>query len=75
MRCLSVVSTILVICLLSCKRIDAQALIKEIEEASGSSGTGLSMDMLKIDDSDEIKVLSPSTGVFYRTRPRLNLST
>lgn len=49
------------------KRIDAQALIKEIEEASGSSGAGLSMDMLKIDDSNEIKVLSPSTGVFYRT--------
>ena len=49
------------------KRIDAAALIKEIEEASGASGEGLSMEMLKIDDSDELKVLSPSTGVFYRT--------
>ncbi len=48
-------------------RIDAGALIKEIEEASGASGEGLSIDMLKIDDSDELKVLSPSTGVFYRT--------
>ncbi len=49
------------------KRIDAAALIKEMEEASGSAGAGLSMDMLKIDGSDELKVLSPSTGVFYRT--------
>jgi len=48
-------------------RIDAQDLIKEIEEASGSVGSGLSIEMLKIDDSDELKVLSPSTGVFYRT--------
>ncbi|MBL6689316.1 MAG: carbamoyl-phosphate synthase large subunit, partial [Pseudomonadales bacterium] len=48
-------------------RIDAAALIKEIEEASGASGEGLSMEMLKIDASDELKVLSPSTGVFYRT--------
>jgi acetyl/propionyl-CoA carboxylase alpha subunit len=48
-------------------RIDAEDLIKEIEEASGSVGSGLSIEMLKIDDSDELKVLSPSTGVFYRT--------
>ena len=48
-------------------RIDAVSLIREIEEASGATGSGLSMDMLKIDDSDELKVLSPSTGVFYRT--------
>jgi len=48
-------------------RIDAEDLIKEIEEASGSVGSGLSIEMLKIDGSDELKVLSPSTGVFYRT--------
>ena len=48
-------------------RIDAEALIKEIDEASGASGEGLSLEMLAIDDSDELKVLSPSTGVFYRT--------
>ena len=29
--------------------------------------TVLDKEMLKIDGSDEIKVLSPSTGVFYRT--------
>ena len=48
-------------------RIDAEALIREIEEASGSSGSGFSLEMLQIEDSDELKVLSPSTGVFYRT--------
>ena len=48
-------------------RIDPNQLIKEIEEAAGSSGGGISVDMLKIDNSDELKVLSPSTGVFYRT--------
>ena len=48
-------------------RIDAEELIKEIEEASGSVGSGLNIEMLKIDNSDELKVLSPSTGVFYRT--------
>ena len=47
-------------------RIDSRKLINEIEEASGNFGKGLSFDMLKIDDSDELKVLSPSTGVFYR---------
>ena len=47
-------------------RIDSRKLINEIEEASGNFEKGLSFDMLKIDDSDELKVLSPSTGVFYR---------
>ena len=49
------------------ERIDAGALVQEIEEASGATGSGLSIDMLRIDNSDELKVLSPSTGVFYRT--------
>ncbi|MGK0461662.1 MAG: acetyl/propionyl-CoA carboxylase alpha subunit, partial [Candidatus Azotimanducaceae bacterium] len=49
------------------KRIDVNELIREIEEASGSDGKGIDMEMLKIEGSDEIKVLSPSTGVFYRT--------
>jgi acetyl/propionyl-CoA carboxylase alpha subunit len=48
-------------------RIDAEALIDEIEEASGNVGVGINLEMLRIDDSDELKVLSPSTGVFYRT--------
>ena len=48
-------------------RIDASELINEIEEASGSTSLALDLEMLKIEGSDEIKVLSPSTGVFYRT--------
>ncbi|HIG42423.1 MAG TPA: hypothetical protein EYQ14_18055 [Gammaproteobacteria bacterium] len=48
-------------------RIDIAELIQEIEEASGISASGLDIEMLKIEGSDEIKVLSPSTGVFYRT--------
>ncbi|MDA0977255.1 MAG: carbamoyl-phosphate synthase large subunit, partial [Proteobacteria bacterium] len=48
-------------------RIDAEGLIRDIETASGSTGTGISLEMLRIEDSDELKVLSPSTGVFYRT--------
>jgi acetyl/propionyl-CoA carboxylase alpha subunit/acetyl-CoA carboxylase alpha subunit len=48
-------------------RIDAPALIKEIEEASGSAAVTLDLEMLKIEGSDELKVLSPSTGVFYLT--------
>jgi acetyl/propionyl-CoA carboxylase alpha subunit len=47
-------------------RIDSGKLINEIEEASGNLGKSFSFDMLKIDESDELKVLSPSTGVFYR---------
>lgn len=48
-------------------RIDVNELIAEIEEASGISGTGIDLEMLKIEGSEELKVLSPSTGVFYRT--------
>ncbi len=48
-------------------RIDAHELIAEIEEASGTSGAGIDLEMLRIEGSDELKVLSPSTGVFYLT--------
>lgn len=48
-------------------RIDAAELISEIEEATGTSIIVLDLEMLKIEGSDELKVLSPSTGVFYIT--------
>lgn len=48
-------------------RIDAAELIEEIEQASGIKGQVLDIEMLRIEGSDELKVLSPSTGVFYRT--------
>ncbi len=48
-------------------RIDVNELIAEIKDASGVSGAGIDLEMLKIEGSEELKVLSPSTGVFYRT--------
>ncbi len=48
-------------------RIDSDELIREIEEASGVSSAEIDLEMLRIEGSDELKVLSPSTGVFYRT--------
>jgi acetyl/propionyl-CoA carboxylase alpha subunit len=47
--------------------LNAQELISEIEEASGTTGKGIDLDMLRIEGSEELKVLSPSTGVFYTT--------
>ena len=38
-----------------------------IEAASGMSAKGMDLEQLRIEGSDEIKVLSPSTGVFYTT--------
>jgi acetyl/propionyl-CoA carboxylase alpha subunit len=49
------------------ERTDMPALIAEIAEASGTEGIGIDLEMLRIEGSDELKVLSPSTGVFYRT--------
>ena len=49
------------------ERTDMAALIAEIEEASGTQGVGIDLEMLRIEGSNELKVLSPSTGVFYRT--------
>ena len=48
-------------------RIDASALIREIEEGSGSDSSALDPEMIRIEGSDEVKVLAPSTGVFYLT--------
>ena len=49
------------------ERTDMPALIAEIAEASGTEGIGIDLEMLRIEGSYELKVLSPSTGVFYRT--------
>ena len=48
-------------------RTDVPSLIEEIEIASGSSAEVIDLDMLRIENSQELKVLSPSTGVFFRT--------
>lgn len=46
-------------------RLDSAALIKEIDEASGDAGNTLDINALKIEDSDEIKVISSQAGIFY----------
>ena len=48
-------------------RIDSGALIEDIQTASGVTGTGINRDAIRIEDGDELKVLSPSTGIFYST--------
>lgn len=48
-------------------RIDSDELIKEIEISSGESQSKIDASTLKIEDSDELKVISPSAGIFYTT--------
>ena len=48
-------------------RLDAEALIAEIAEAAGSAEAGIGLDAIAIEDSDELKVVAPSTGIFYAT--------
>ena len=48
-------------------RVDADALITEIEAASGDTGIAIGAESIRIDGSDELKVLSPTTGIFYST--------
>ena len=47
--------------------VESGDVIAEIETASGMSAKGMDIEQLRIEGSDEIKVLSPSTGVFYTT--------
>ena len=46
-------------------RTDADSLIAEMEEMKGHQESQLGMDSVRIEDSKELKVLSPSTGIFY----------
>lgn len=48
-------------------RIDVGALIDEIEASSGATGGGIDADSIKIEDSNELKVLAPATAIFYST--------
>jgi acetyl/propionyl-CoA carboxylase alpha subunit/acetyl-CoA carboxylase alpha subunit len=49
------------------QRIDSQALIAEIDASGGESSGVINQDAIVIDDSDELKVLSPATAIFYTT--------
>ena len=48
-------------------RTDVHSLIEEIDQAAGSRASDLTLESLTIEDSGEIRVLAPSTGVFFRT--------
>jgi acetyl/propionyl-CoA carboxylase alpha subunit len=48
-------------------RIDGQALIGEIEAAAGEMASAIDRDSIRIDGSDELKVLAPATAIFYTT--------
>ena len=47
------------------ERTDAADMIEEIEAAAGDDARGIGRDAIAIEDSDELRVLSPSTGIFY----------
>jgi acetyl/propionyl-CoA carboxylase alpha subunit len=48
-------------------RTDSQALIREIDASAGQVSGGIDSDAIRIEDSDELKVLSPATAIFYTT--------
>lgn len=49
------------------KRVDAEALISEIDEAAGVGVGDIGRDSIEIENSDELRVLAPATGIFYST--------
>ncbi|MBH81901.1 MAG: carbamoyl-phosphate synthase large subunit [Gammaproteobacteria bacterium] len=49
------------------QRTDADQLIEEINAGAGEVAGGIDQDAIRIDDSDELKVLSPATAIFYTT--------
>ena len=49
------------------KRVDREALIAEIAASAGGADAVIGRDSIAIEDSDELKVLAPSTGIFYLT--------
>ncbi len=49
------------------KRVDHDALIAEIAEAAGGAQTAIGRESIAIEESDELRVLAPSTGIFYIT--------
>jgi len=47
------------------KRTEIDSLIREIESTAGDSMSAINRDSVRIADSDELKVLSPATAIFY----------
>ena len=49
------------------RRTDTATLIKEIDAAVGQMSGGINKESIRIEDSDELRVLSPATAIFYTT--------
>ena len=48
-------------------RLDSDELIAEIAAIAGAVDDRIGLETIAIEDSDELKVLAPSTGIFYST--------
>jgi acetyl/propionyl-CoA carboxylase alpha subunit len=48
-------------------RTDADSLIAEMEASAGAASGAIDLDAIRIEDSDELKVLCPTTAIFYTT--------
>ena len=48
-------------------RVDQDALVAEIAAAAGDDEDAIGRQSIVIEDSDELRVLAPSTGIFYIT--------
>ena len=48
-------------------RINTAALISEIDASAGEQAGEIDLEAIRIEDSDELKVLSPTTAIFYTT--------
>jgi len=48
-------------------RIDVEKLSEEIDASAGEIGGGIDREAIRIEDSAELKVLSPATAIFYTT--------
>jgi len=49
------------------QRLDIDQLIEAIEQGSGAANAGIDLDSIRIEASDELKVLAPATAIFYST--------
>ena len=49
------------------KRSDMDTLIAEIEASAGDATASISSESIRIEESDELKVLAPATAIFYST--------
>ncbi len=48
-------------------RTDIDSLIGAIEASAGEAGEAINRDAIRIEESDELKVLAPATAIFYGT--------